>query len=45
MLQNGQTEPDGVRVYSERFGLFAAKRHLNQEKSNRFLQTIKFYCF
>lgn len=24
-FQNEQTEPDGVRVYSERLGLFAVK--------------------
>ena len=25
-IQNGQTEPEGVQVYSERFSLFVAKR-------------------
>ena len=50
MFQNGQTEPDGVRMVPgcmgeqqafacdqphERFSLFVAKRHLNQEKLNK----------
>ena len=26
-IQNGQTEPEGVQVYSERFSLFIAKRY------------------
>ena len=31
-IQNGQTEPEGVQVYSERFSLFIAKRHKFKKK-------------
>ena len=41
-IQNGQTEPEGVQVYSERFSLFVAKRYkFKKIENNEIFYQIK----